>query len=87
MAKSRVPTTVPAALPGATGTNRVMALTCWPGQPGSHAPEAVTTRDLAEINWMEFKDVVPAKVALLDDVAFDDGTVGAQGDDAVALDL
>jgi hypothetical protein len=38
MAKMEAPTVVPADAPGGTATNRVVDLTCWPGQPGSHAP-------------------------------------------------
>lgn len=41
MAKMDEPTYVPDVAPGGTVTNRVIDLTCCPGQPGSHAPAAV----------------------------------------------
>lgn len=37
-AKVEDPTLVPAVAPGGTLMNRVVDVTCWPGQPGIHAP-------------------------------------------------
>jgi creatinine amidohydrolase len=38
----------------------IIAAAC--GRAAAQSPDTVTTRDMSEINWMEFKEVVPAKI-------------------------